>query len=199
MVTDYKNLEYFTTTKKLIQRQVRWSEYLSCFNTKIRFRPGRLGAKPDALTRRWDIYQGNGKTDNLMTNTKPVFSTDQLATPNIAARMNSLTPSEPPYTNILDLTTIFDSISSMMDDTFAQKIIKKLNSTTPPVGWNWQANRLYYEQQLYVPDHENLHLQVIHNHHNHPMAGHFGQTKTINLIKWNFHWPGLGQMMKSYI
>src|SRR5260370_41546133 len=126
MVTDHKNLEYFTTTKKLTQRQVHWSEYLSCFNTKIRFRPGRLGAKPDALTRRWDVYQGNGKTDNLMINTKPVFSTDQLATPDIAARTNSLTPSEPPYTNILDLTTIFDSISSStLDDTFAQKILEK--------------------------------------------------------------------------
>src|SRR5260370_40037742 len=114
--------------------------------------------------------------------------------------MNSLTPSEPPYTNILNLTTIFNSISSStMDDTFAQKIIEKLNSMTPLVGWNRQADRLYYEQRLYVPDHENLCLQVIHNHHDHPTAGHFGQTKTIDLIKWNFHWPGLGQMMKSYV
>src|SRR5260370_12276888 len=125
-VTDHKNLEYFMTTKKLTQRQVRWSKYLSHFNTKIRFRLGRLGAKPDALTRRWDIYQGNSKMDNLMTNTKPVFSTDQLVTPNITAQTNSLTPSEPPYTNILDLTTIFDSLSSStLDDTFAQKILEK--------------------------------------------------------------------------
>src|SRR5260370_21077690 len=90
MVTNHKNLEYFMTTKKLTQRQVHWSEYLSCFNTRIRFQPGRLGVKPDALTRRWDIYLGDGKMDNSMTNMKPVFSTDQLATPNIAARMNSL-------------------------------------------------------------------------------------------------------------
>jgi len=32
-VTDHKNLEYFMMTKKLTQRQVCWSEYLSCFNT----------------------------------------------------------------------------------------------------------------------------------------------------------------------
>src|SRR5260370_39345654 len=113
--------------------------------------------------------------DNSMTNTKPIFSTDQLATPDITAQTNSLTSSEPPYTNILDLTTIFNSISStMMNDTFSQKIIKKLNSTTPLIGWNQQANRLYYEQHLYVPNHENLHLQIICNHHNHPTAGHFG-------------------------
>ena len=34
-VTDHKNLEYFTSTKKLTQRQARWSEYLSQFNLKI--------------------------------------------------------------------------------------------------------------------------------------------------------------------
>jgi len=56
VVTDHKNLEYFSTTKVLTRRQARWSEYLSQFNLVIRFRPGRLGTKPDALTRRWDVY-----------------------------------------------------------------------------------------------------------------------------------------------
>src|SRR5260370_16770283 len=104
--------------------------------------------------------------------------------------MNSPTPSEPPYTNILDLTTIFNSISSsMMNDTYAQKIIEKLNSTTPPIGWNQQADRLYYEQWLYVPNHENLHLQVIHNHPHHPMPGHSLPIKTIPPFNSNFPSP----------
>ena len=51
VVTDHKNLEYFSTTKVLTRRQARWSEYLSQFNLIIRFCPGRLGTKPDALTR----------------------------------------------------------------------------------------------------------------------------------------------------
>jgi len=52
VVTDHKNLEYFLTTKVLTRRQARWSEYLSQFNLVIRFHPGRLGTKLDALTRR---------------------------------------------------------------------------------------------------------------------------------------------------
>ena len=56
VVTDHKNLEYFSTTKILTRQQVRWSEYLSQFNLVICFRPGRLGAKLNTLTRRWDIY-----------------------------------------------------------------------------------------------------------------------------------------------
>ena len=35
--TDYKNLEYFTTTKILSRRQVCWSLYLSEFNMNVKF------------------------------------------------------------------------------------------------------------------------------------------------------------------
>jgi len=52
VVMDYKNLEYFSTTKVLTRRQAQWSKYLSQFNLVIRFRPGCLGTKLDALTRR---------------------------------------------------------------------------------------------------------------------------------------------------
>ena len=51
IVMDHKNLEYFSTLKVLTCWQAWWSEFLSSFNFVIRFHPGKLGAKPDALTR----------------------------------------------------------------------------------------------------------------------------------------------------
>ena len=51
IVTDHKNLEYFSTSKVLTCQQARWSEYLCQFNLVIRFRPSKLGAKPNTLTR----------------------------------------------------------------------------------------------------------------------------------------------------
>ena len=51
VITDHKNLEYFSTTKLLTRRQARWSEFLSQFNLIIHFHPRKLGAKPDLLTR----------------------------------------------------------------------------------------------------------------------------------------------------
>ena len=50
--TDHRNLEYFMTTKQLTRRQARWAEFLSEFNFKIMYRPGKQGQKPDYLTRR---------------------------------------------------------------------------------------------------------------------------------------------------
>ncbi|KAI0996259.1 hypothetical protein K3495_g11919 [Podosphaera aphanis] len=52
VITDLSNLTYFMTTKQLTRRQVRWSEFLSGFDFKIIYRPGKQEGKPDALTRR---------------------------------------------------------------------------------------------------------------------------------------------------
>ena len=60
IVTDHKNLEYFSTLKVLTCWQAQWSEFLSSFNLVICFHPGKLGAKPDALTRQWDVYPKEG-------------------------------------------------------------------------------------------------------------------------------------------
>jgi len=51
IVIDHKNLEYFSTTKVLTQRQAQWFKYLSQFNLVIRFHSGCLGTKLDTLTR----------------------------------------------------------------------------------------------------------------------------------------------------
>src|ERR1700710_2613817 len=52
VLTDHKDLVPFMTTKVLNDRQIRWSETLSQYDLKIEYRPGKEGAKPDALTRR---------------------------------------------------------------------------------------------------------------------------------------------------
>lgn len=49
VLSDHKNLELFTTTKKLNRRQVRWNELLANYDFKIVFRPGKQGGKPDAI------------------------------------------------------------------------------------------------------------------------------------------------------
>ncbi|GLB45815.1 putative retrotransposable element tf2 155 kda protein type 1-like [Lyophyllum shimeji] len=60
--TDYKNLKYFLTAKKLNRRQARWSLYLANFDFVLHHRPRRSMGKPDALLRRLD--HGDGSSDN---------------------------------------------------------------------------------------------------------------------------------------
>ena len=81
VVTNHKNLEYFSTSKVLTRCQACWSEFLSQFHMVIQFWPGKLGAKPDALTRQWDVYPKEGDTGYAkvnLQNLRPVFTQEQL-------------------------------------------------------------------------------------------------------------------------
>jgi hypothetical protein len=52
VVTDHKNLVYFSTTRTLNQRQARWSSFLADYDFEIVFPPNAQHGKVDALSRR---------------------------------------------------------------------------------------------------------------------------------------------------
>ena len=52
VVTNHKNLVYFSITRILNQRQARWSTFLADYDFEIVFHPGAQHGKEDALSRR---------------------------------------------------------------------------------------------------------------------------------------------------
>ena len=50
--SDHKNLAYFQDVRVLNRRQARWAQFLTRFNFKITYRPGKQKGKADALSRR---------------------------------------------------------------------------------------------------------------------------------------------------
>src|SRR5260221_6951965 len=171
MVTDHKNLEYFTTTKKLTRWQARWSEFLSQFNLSIHFRPGRLGAKPNALTQRPDVYSESLVID---CNRQPVLTLQQLERPHLAICLGMVEEVEQSLSEDLDHgALVMDITQAAESDHLAQELWSKLETSDSPSGWEWSEGQLQFQGCLYVPDQEIPHLQVICNHHDHPVAGHF--------------------------
>jgi RNase H-like domain found in reverse transcriptase len=82
VVTDHKSLEYFCNTRILFRRQAQWSTFLSRFNMVIRFCPGCLRTKPNALTHWPDLYsKGEWKALWYSQSTKLLscFSSTQLS------------------------------------------------------------------------------------------------------------------------
>ena len=65
VMTDHKNLTYFTTHRLLSERQVRWSEIMSGFNFKMLHRPGKASVAPDALSRRDQDMPANTDDDRI--------------------------------------------------------------------------------------------------------------------------------------
>ena len=201
VVTDHKNLEYFSSTRMLTRRQVRWSEYLCAFNMVVRFRPGRLGGKPDALTRRWDVYPKEGDSDYAAVNPhnfRPVFTQEQLAT---SLRASFLVEPLLRAVHLADTPAIHaDILSSLPSDGFAQEIIKDLKSGVPARA-NWSrddSGYLRYEGRLYVPDAKDLRLRILKDKHDHLLAGHFGISKTTELVRREYTWPGVRKFVNDF-
>ena len=205
VVTDHKNLEYFATTKMLTRRQARWSEFLSAFNLLIRFRPGRLGAKPDALTRHSDVYPKRGDRDYSLVNPqnlRPVFSSEQLAA---SLRASCLAGPVLRAATLIDLETLHaDILEGLKDDSASQERIKELESGSAIAHWSLSASGLLlHDNRVFVPDFTaptgNLRLRILQERHDHITAGHFGQNKTLELIRRDYTWPQLRLDVQNFV
>ena len=76
--SNHQNLKYFMTTKKLNRRQVRWVKLLFEFNFKIKFRPEKQSAKPDAFIRRSQDLPKGAKNKRTTYREQIVFKHNQL-------------------------------------------------------------------------------------------------------------------------
>ena len=197
VVTDHKNLEYFATTKLLSRRQARWSEYLHQFHLIVRFRPGKLGAKPDCLTRRWDVYPKEGEKDYAQVNPhnfRPVFTQEQLAS---SLRATTLAAPVLRAAVVMDVEQLHrDILSALSSDSVSSGL---LSGSSDPRWTVDSEGFLRKDDRIYVPDSNDLRLRVLRYKHDHPLSGHFGQNRTLELIRREYTWPGIRTFVKDYV
>ena len=174
VVTDHKNLKYFATTKLLMQCQAWWSEYLSQFNMVIYFCPGRLGAKPDTLTRQWDVYHKGGNSDFAManlSNMRPIFTNEQL-TSSLQATYFA--------TPILQSAIIMDveQLHNTIQESYSLDPITTVQfPCTSDSKWTIDGSGLLCcNDCIYVPDANDLQLKVLQYKHNYILSGHLGHS-----------------------
>src|ERR1700742_4361887 len=163
VVTDHKNLEYFSTTKLLTHRQARWSEFLSAFNYTVFYRPGRLGGKPDVLTRRSDVYPKGGDGAYALANPQnmqTLFKDGQLveslrASYILNPGVRSAEISIQLRATILDFDALRADIVTALSTN--ESVANHLKS--PLVPWSLSSNGLLlYNLRGYLPDANDLPL-----------------------------------------
>ena len=197
VVTDHKNLESFSASKVLTCQQARWSEFLSQFHLIICFRPGKLGTKLDALTRCWDVYPkevDSGYTRVNPQNFRPVFMQEQLSASLRATYLEYLVLQAVAIMDVEKLHS--DILSTLPSDPIAQTHLK---NTSQPQWCVDDAGFLRLNDRIYIPDSDDLRLRVIRYKHDHPLAGHFGQNCTLELLRREYTWPGIWTFVKDYV
>src|ERR1700746_1580027 len=91
-----------------------------------------------------------------------------------------------------------DILSTLPSD---PSISQYLSNLIPPDShWSLGADGLLkLDNPVCVPDVNDLRLRILRYKHDHPLSGHFGQARTLDLIHREYTWPGICTFVKSYV
>lgn len=220
IVTDHKNLQYFMTTKALSQRQVRWSEFLSGFNFRIVYRPGKMAVRPDALSRKpGDRPAKADLDDDRVKNRERTMLPPSVVDDTVRADLNALNASrlflapmeivlpaeERSMDDLIDTAYVNSDLAQVMAAALRDEHVHQWPSAIrKELRIAYQdctliGNRVYYRQRLFVPPNDELRTQILYRNHNTAIAGHPGRTKTLDVIQRSYWWPRITQDVAAYV
>jgi hypothetical protein len=206
VLTDHKNLEYFTTTKTLNRRQARWSEALGSFDFLITYRPGVSNTKADPLSRRTvDPRSGSPLSERCLLAPGPEPDQLLLAANLSSARAHSPCPdteprsenppasfSSPAFEEKLRRCYEQDSSTARVLKDLSEGIYKE-NFSTNPTGL------LLFRNRLYLPNNNALRVMALRIVHDSPIGGHQGITKTLELLHRHCFFPRMSRFVAEYV
>jgi hypothetical protein len=176
--SDHHNLKYFTTTKELVGRQIRWAEYLSKFKFRIEHIKGKENIIADALSRRPDYAIGleQPKTnilkedeDGIRYNTKAVLAaTITVNETGFHQRMVQATRKDK------TLMTAVQNREAALKDGLAV----------------WNGSILVPREMI---------TEIIKEHHDPPLQGHQGIDRTMEKIQRRYYFPAMRRFVTDYI
>lgn len=190
ILSDHKNLECFTTTKKLNRRQARWNEFLADFNFKIVFRPGKQGGKPDALTRISGDKPSDGNDERTRHQQQILIKPQQILRRTEASKQINLDPME--AVNITE-PSLENWSKYCEEDKFCQEIRTALKNPGSNRGDIQLASckttnhSFSLNGKEYVP--LKLREQILKLLHQNPLYGHRGAAALYTLLNRSYWWP----------
>jgi hypothetical protein len=177
--TDHKNLIYFTTTKTLNRRQVRWSETLAKYNFRISYRKGTENARADALSRRTDFM---GKTERKEALLKE--GTDGLEYSGEIAMV---------YAVVEDPTIEQRIKDAYPGDSGARRALRDDSELFKPD----EQGIIRYKGAIYLP--EGVRKQFTKELHEEPATGHLGIDRTREAVAARYYFPSIQRMVERVI
>jgi hypothetical protein len=188
VITDHKNMEWWSTMRDLNRRQARWSLYLSHFNFKVTYKKGE-SMQADALSR---------------------FSRDHVSDREDNRQVQVLRPKHFHITAVMHYMPIMDVLAERIKKASEREAeviegLKSIDKTAPKAltdgtaRWEEEDGFIYYHRKLYVPNVKELRREVIKQCHDSVTAGHPGKNGTIELVSCYYWWPRMTGFISSYV
>ena len=194
--TDHKPLVHFFSKPAVLDRQVRYLDFLSMFNLEILYIPGKRNLVADALSRKFTLEDAVALTNND-PDSKFVFEGDasiaSCAAATIAYTMEG---------------NFLDKIRASYDkDDFARLFLsgsngRKGSKIPKDFPYENRDGTIWYTRKngmkvLYIP--QVYREACMHECHDTISAGHLGTRKTIERLTRRFHWPRLTKTVQEYV
>lgn len=191
VLTDHKNLEYFTNSQKLSRRQARWALFLTRFDFTLTHKPGTQNHS-DPLSRRADHKEGveDDNTDRVLLD--PKFFRIRATRPGEVAAVGDVDLRR----RIRECPNKDAEVRGALEVILRngpRSLVKNLQE------WNYEDGLVLFRGKVYVPDDLQLRRDIVKMHHDLLGPGHPGRFKTYELLSREFWWPGMSVFVRDYV
>ncbi|MBW0587608.1 hypothetical protein O181_127323, partial [Austropuccinia psidii MF-1] len=192
VLTDHSSLQYFMSSNILTRRQARWAEFLSEFHFSITYCPGRLTTLPDSFSHQDNVYPERGEDfirKNPMNYQKIIKQDEIQASKFFSVKVEA-------FSNLIESIQKalwqYSEYRSILQDLGKGKSFQDYSLDS-------SSQLLLFKYWVVVPNDPTIQLSILQKRHYSPLAGHPGQEKTLKLVKRDFHWSGMTQLIKNYV
>jgi hypothetical protein len=218
VITDHKNLRYFTSIRRLSEQQMRWADILGRYNLTLEYRPGKLALRPDALSRReQDMPDSDDERlkfrerqlfdPKIFEGGLPIYAACVTATQRIVDRPTNNPPQEEPLGQGIE--TLWNQ--GLSEDKDHDRIRAAVSEGLPqlPRELNLKLSiaecaidgigRLTYRDRLWVPGYEPLRTTIMQQTHDSVLTGHPGKNTMYAILARRFYWPSMSTDVKWFV
>ena len=145
-------------------------------------RAGRSSGKPDALSRRADHQRTEADNQGQTLLSPSLFV---RATGGVVLR-----------TEDADILRRIRNGTAKMKESEVQKLKRGSGRSDK---WEEGEEIIMINGKIYVPQDSQLRHDIVHAHHDSPVAGHPGRWKTHELVTRSYWWPGISRYISQYV
>ena len=202
VISDHRNLEYFMTSRVLNRRQARWSMFLSEFNFRLDYAPGKHNPA-DAPSRRPDFAPSDGD-EVLLEQRKTIITSvhterlDPCDKPEaLPGSPHAPSPSQASISSLSSLAIDNSELLERFKSATREDVEWREALATGSQDFEVHDNLVFHKGRLYVP--APLRAAILHSRHDALTAGHPGRARTQSLVERDYSWPGLQTFVRRYV
>jgi transposase InsO family protein len=209
IVTDHKALEYFQVKRTLNARQARWCDVLADYHYRITYRPGKLNAVADGLSRKAEELATQKEIRDAARIQQLIPDSAILLFPDSTDMDLCIVPMEKPQGHeLIDRILTLNRTPALSPslDTLRRKATNSLSPPAEPEGdvtprENWKLSEqglLTNRGALVVPEEENLRTRLLEEIHTSKTTAHPGRNKMRRMLQGKYYWPRMTEEIARY-